>query len=256
MLELAGERPRFGFPRIHVLLGREGLVFNHKRIHRLYCEEKLQIRGRRRRRKGAAAAPRQAMPVPDRPHRRWSMDFVHDSLTDGRSFRTLNVVDDHSRTCVAIEADFSLPGERVGRVLDQAASRLGWPECIVVDNGPEFTGKALDQWAWERSVRLHFIDPGKPVQNAFVESFNGKFREECLSQNWFRSLEHARREIASWRQDYNHVRPHKSLGWRTPAEVERAASFPPGRPPGFTISIGEGSDQKSLSSQQPEMPSL
>jgi len=246
IVELAGQRPRFGHPRIHILLRREGFVFNRKRTHRLYCAEKLQIRGRKRRRKGAAAAPREAIPTPDRPHRRWSMDFMRDALADGRAFRTLNVVDDCSRYSVAIEVDFSLSGERVGRVLDRAAARCGWPEVIVVDNGPEFTGKALDQWAWERGVKLHFIEPGKPVQNAVVESFNGKFREECLNETWFTSLDHARQVIAGWRHDYNHVRPHKSLGWTTPARAERAASDPPGRLSGYSISFEEGKNPEPL----------
>ena len=223
MVELAGVRPRFGHPRIHILLGREGFVFNHKRTYRI-CDEKLQIRGRTRRRKGAAAAPREALPVPDRPHKRWSMDFMRDCLADGRAFRTFNVVDDCSRLSVAIEVDVSLTGERVGRVLDRAAARYGRPEVIVMDNGPEFTGKALDQWAWERGVKLHFIDPGKPVQNAFVESFNGKFREYCLNLNWFAGLQDARLTIESWRQHYNHVRPHRSLGKKPPAVFAREAA--------------------------------
>ena len=152
---------------------------------------------------------------------RWSMDFVSDTLADGRSLRTLNVVDDCTRTCVAIEVDVSLPGERVCRTLDRAAAKYGWPEAIVMDNGPEFTGKALDQWAYERGVRLHFIQPGKPVQNAFVESFNGKVRDECLNQTWFTGLGHARDIVAAWQQDYNDVRPHRSLGGMTPAEYDR-----------------------------------
>ena len=242
IVELASERPRFGFPRIQVLLVREGLVFNHKRVHRIYCDERLQIRGRKRRRKGAGAAPREAMPLPDRPHKRWSMDFTKDSLADGRAFRTLNVVDDYSRKCVAIEVDLSLPGARVIRVLDQAAARHGWPDAIVVDNGSEFTCKVMDQWAWERGVKLHFIDPGKPVQNAFIESFNGKFRDECLSMTWFRSLAHAQQVIASWREDYNDVRPHKSLGWQTPTEYEQRASCSPERPSGLPIFF-EGENQ-------------
>lgn len=255
IVELAGERPRFGCPRIHVLLGREGFAFNYKRIHRIYCEEKLQVRARRKRRKRAAAAPREAIPFPTRPHERWSMDFTSDSFGNGRKFRTLNVVDDFSRKCVAIEVDLSIPGERVARVLDKAAAEHGWPDTIVVDNGPEFTGKALDQWAYERGVRLHFIDPGKPVQNAFAESFNGMFREECLSGNWFEGLGHARREIKDWRYDYNYVRPHKSLGWRTPAEVERAALCPPGRLEQDRISsLEEGLVQKTLTHHEALLP--
>jgi putative transposase len=222
MLELAAERPRFGYPRIHILLRREGFEVNRKRTYRIYREEKLQVR--RKRRKRVAAAPREAMPVPDRPHKRWSMDFVSDSLMDGRALRVLNVVDDCTRTCVALEVDVSLSGERVGRVLDRAAARHGWPDVIVTDNGPEFTSKALDQWAWERGIRIHFIQPGKPVQNAFVESMNGKFRTECLSENWFTSLDDARRTIESWRRDYNRVRPHKSLGGMTPEQYELSLS--------------------------------
>jgi len=256
MLELASERPRFGCPRIHVLLRREGFEFNFKRIHRIYRQEKLQVRGRRRRRKRAAAAPREAIPMPACPHERWSMDFTSDSFGSGRKFRTLNVVDDFSRKSVAIEVDLSLPGERVARVLDQAAAKHAWPDTIVVDNGPEFTSIAMDQWAFERGVKLHFIDPGKPVQNAFVESFNGKFREECLSENWFQNLEHARRVIAEWRRDYNHVRPHKSLGWRTPVEVERAAPFPPGRlHRDQRSSLEGGKPDRQLQTQTHGMPS-
>jgi len=222
MLELAAERPRFGYPRIHILLRRDGFQVNKKRTYRIYREEKLQVR--RKRRKRVAAAPREAMPVPDRPHKRWSMDFVSDSLMDGRALRVLNIVDDCTRICVALEPDISIGGERVGRVLDRAAARHGWPEIIVTDNGPEFTSKALDQWAWERGIRIHFIQPGKPVQNAFVESMNGKFRTECLSESWFTSLDDARRTIEAWRVDYNRVRPHKSLGGMTPEQYERSLS--------------------------------
>lgn len=210
------------------MLRREGFAVNHKRTHRIYCEESLQVK-RRKRRKRAAAAQREAMLIPDFPHQRWSMDFVSDRLQDGRTLRVLNVVDDHSRFSVAMEADLSLPGERVCRVLESAAAKYGWPSAIVMDNGPEFTSKALDQWAYERNITLYFIDPGKPTQNAFVESMNGKFRDECLSQTWFTSLNHAREEIAAWREDYNETRPHKSLDWRTPGEVERAAFCSPER---------------------------
>jgi len=232
MRELAAERPRYGYPRLHVLLRREGFRVNHKRTYRIYREERLQVR--RRPRKRVAAAPREKLPVPTTPHRRWSMDFVSDSLLGGQAFRTLNIVDDCTRLCVAQEVDISLPGERVGRVLDRAAARYGWPEVIVMDNGPEFTSKALDQWAWHRGVHLHFIRPGKPIENAFVESFNGKFREECLNANWFTSLSEARRLINEWRLDYNTHRPHRSLQGRTPLEFEQSLSSGPplrGSPP-------------------------
>lgn len=219
MLELASERPRFGYPRIHELLRREGFAVNVKRIHRMYKEERLQVR--RKRRKRVAAAPRVALAVPSRPHERWSMDFMSDSFGDGRKFRVLNVVDDCTRVCTAMEVDTSLPGERVTRVLDRAAARYGWPERIVVDNGPEFTGKALDRWAYQRGVELHFIQPGKPVQNAFVESFNGRVRDECLNLHYFETLASARRTLTDWRIDYNERRPHRSLKQSTPREYEQ-----------------------------------
>ncbi|QDU68500.1 IS2 transposase TnpB [Planctomycetes bacterium Pla133] len=219
ILELAAARPRFGYQRLHILLRRDGFRQNHKLTYRIYTEEQLQVR--RRRRKRVAAAPREAIPVSDRAHQRWSMDFMGDSLMDGRSFRVLNVVDDCGRLAVAMEVALSISGEYVGRVLDRAAARYGWPEVIVVDNGPEFTSKALDQWAWARGVRLHFIQPGKPVQNAFAESFNGKVRDECLNENWFTDLRHARDVIAAWQRDCNDVRPHSSLGGMTPAEYDR-----------------------------------
>ena len=229
MLEHAAKRPRFGYQRLLILLRGDGFRNNHKLTYRLYREEQLQVR--RRRRKRVAAAPREARPVPDRPHKRWSMDFMSDSLAEGRSFRVLNVVDDCTRLAVAMEVAHSISGEHVGRVLDRAAARYGWPETIVVDNGPEFTSKALDQWAWARGIQLHFIQPGRPVQNAFVESFNGRARDECLNGNWPTSLGHARAVISAWHKDYNHVRPHQSLGGRTPAEQDRrlaskAASTP------------------------------
>jgi len=228
MLELATERPRFGYRRLHVLLRREGFAFNEKRTRRIYCEESLQVK-RRKRRKRAAAAPREAMLIPEHPHQRWSMDFVSDRLGDGRTFRVLNVIDDFSRLNVAMEPGLSIPGERVGRILDRAAAKYGWPSEIVVDNGPEFTSKALDKWAFERGISLYFIDPGKPTQNAFIESMNGKFREECLSETWFTSMHHVRERIANWRIDYNETRPHKALRWKTPAEAERDALTSPER---------------------------
>ena len=218
MLELAAERPRFGYQRLHILLRREGFMQNHKLTYRIYREEKLQVR--RKRRKRVASAPREQMATPTTPHERWSMDFMSDSLADGRNFRVFNVVDDCSRVAVAMEVDLSMSGERLGRVLDQAAARHGYPSTLVMDNGPEFTSKALDKWAYSRGIRLHFIQPGKPVQNAFVESFNGKVRDECLNENWFTSLEGARRIVRAWQRDYNEVRPHKSLGGLTPKENE------------------------------------
>jgi len=214
--ELAARRPRWGYRRLHVLLEREGMHCNHKRVYRIYHQEGLALR--RRRRKKLRSMARVVMPTPDGPNERWSMDFVGDTLANGRTFRTLNIVDDGSRECVAIEVDHGLSGLRVARVLEELAKQRPLPKTIVMDNGPEFTSRALDAWAYAHGVSLHFIRPGKPVDNAFVESFNGKFRDECLNENWFLDLDDARRKIEDWRQDFNTVRPHSSLGDRTPAE--------------------------------------
>jgi putative transposase len=221
MLEHAARRPRFGYRRIHVLLRREGELVNHKRIYRLYRYLGLSVR--RRRRKRVAPYLRRPKPIPAAPNERWSMDFTADTLADARPFRTLNLVDDFSRECVAIEVARSIPGQRVARLLDRLAIERGLPKAIVVDNGPEFAGRALDQWAFERGVELHFIEPGKPIQNCFVESFNGRFRDECLNVNWFTSLSDAMEKIEGWRVDYNRHRPHGSLGNLPPEEFARRA---------------------------------
>ena len=214
--ELAEQRKRFGAPRLHVLLRREGLVVNHKRTERLYREEGLSLRRRKRPRR--AAGVRVILAEAARPNQRWSMDFVQDRLASGRRMRLLTIVDDYSRECPAIEVDTSLPGLRVTQVLDRLAERCGLPELITVDNGPEFAGTVVDAWAYRQGVKLHFIQPGKPVQNAYIESFNGRLRDECLNEHWFTTLDEARGLIEAWRQDYNTVRPHSSLGDLTPAE--------------------------------------
>jgi putative transposase len=213
---LAARRPRFGYRRLTVLLRRDGWVANHKRVYRIYRQEGLAVR--RKRRKKLAAGARVVLPMPGQPNERWSMDFMGDTFASGRTFRTLNIVDDASRECLAIEVDTSLSGYRVARVLDRIAATRPLPALIVSDNGPEFTSKVLDASAYEHHVRLHFIRPGKPVENAFVESFNGKFRDECMNENWFLGLADAREKIETWRLDYNLVRPHSSLGDRTPTE--------------------------------------
>jgi putative transposase len=217
--ELAAERRRFGFRRLAVLLRRDGLIVNIKRVLRVYREANLQVRKRVRRRvalgRGSPAAVVTAM------NQRWSLDFVHDTLESGRRIRTLNIVDDFTRECLAIEVDTSLSGVRVARVLDAIGFVRGYPETLVMDNGTELTGIAMACWARDRKVRLHFIDPGKPTQNAYIESFNGRFRDECLNEHEFRSLAHARLIIEDWRRDYNEIRPHKSLGNRTPEEFAR-----------------------------------
>ena len=215
MRELAGERKRFGSPRLHIMLKREGLVVNHKRTERIYREEGLVLR-RKRRRKGTAGA-RVIIPAPERPNQKWSMDFVSDSTVTGRRFRALTIVDDYSRECPAIEVDTSLGGVRVVGVLERLAETRGLPEVITVDNGPEFAGKAMDEWAYRRGIKLNFIRPGKPVENAFAESFNGRLRDECLNINWFMSMTHAREVIESWRQN-NGVR---SFHPQTNGKLER-----------------------------------
>ena len=240
----AALRARFGYRRLHILLAREGLVVNHKRVHRLYRAAGLQVR--RRRRKRLTRADRVPQPTPSRPRERWSMDFMVDTLADGRGFRTLNIVDDFTRECLAIEVDRSLPGLRVTRVLDRLAHHVGLPQTIVVDNGPEFAGRTLDAWAYAHGVTLRFIRPGKPIENAYVESFNGKFRDECLNEHWFVNLSDAMTVIEGWRVDYNQVRPHSALQQATPEQFARdsmeARRLPPARknndlnPEGLTLS--------------------
>ena len=214
---IAMQRRRFGSPRITVMLKREGFKVNHKRVERIYAEEGLQVKKRKKRR--SAAALRVVIPAPRKPNERWSMDFVSDCTAAGRRFRCFTIVDDFSRESPAIAVDTSMPGQRVTGVLDSLAMmRGGLPGTIVCDNGPEFSGIALDRWAHERGVKICFIRPGKPVENAFIESFNGKFRDECLNENWFTSLEDAQEKIEKWRLDYNRNRPHSSLGNLTPNE--------------------------------------
>jgi putative transposase len=210
------ERPRFGYRRLHVLLRRRGWRVNHKRVYRLYRAEGLAVR--RKKRKRQAAGLRVVLPPPTRPNERWSMDFVHDTLANGRTFRTLNVVDDLTREALAIEVDTSLGGQRVVRVLERLVALRGVPQVIVCDNGPEFVGRAVDGFAYKAGVKLHFIRPGKPVENAYAESFNGKFRDECLNEHWFLDMADARQKIEAWRVDYNEVRPHSSLANATPKE--------------------------------------
>jgi putative transposase len=222
---LASERPRYGYRRLHILLVREGQHVNRKRVHRLYREAGLAVY--RKKRKRVAHANRQPRVVPVAPNEEWSADFMSDTLASGRSFRVFNVVDDATRECAVCEVDLSLPAARVVRVLDRLVAERGKPKRIVFDNGPEFTSKVLDQWAYDNGVELAFIRPGKPVENCFVESFNGKMRDECLNAHWFTTIADARREIELWRLDYNHVRPHSSLGGLPPAEFSRNAGLRP-----------------------------
>jgi putative transposase len=218
LLELAAKYPRYGCGLLHGLLRGEGLVANHKRTYRLYRALGLQVRRRRRKK---LDRPRVPLAPATAPRQRWSMDFVSDQFTSGRRFRVLNVIDDHTRECLGQLADVSLSGHRVAAFLSELGQRCGLPSRIVCDNGPEFTSKALAEWQQATKVELHFIQPGKPMQNGFVESFNGKFRDGCLNQLWFRNLAEARREIEQWRRHYNSERPHSSLG-NLPPEVYKA----------------------------------
>jgi putative transposase len=211
---LAQERPRFGYRRLHVLLRRDGLAINRKKTHRLYREEGLHLRPRKKRRR--ALGERLEAVAPSGANQLWTMDFTHDNLADGRAFRTLNIMDAWNREALTLEADTSLTGKRVVRALDELAQTRGLPQAIQVDNGPEFRGLDLDQWAYQNAVKLHFIQPGKPTQNAHIESFNGKLRDECLNQEWFSSLPHARTILANWKHDYNWVRPHSALDYLPP----------------------------------------
>jgi putative transposase len=218
--QLAGERRRFCYRRLHVMLRREGEQVNHKRVYRLYREEGLTVRKRSRKR--VSRSERSLALAPTAPNQCWSLDFVSDWLALGRKVRMLTIVDAYTRESLAIEVDTSLPGVRVARVLDRViAVRGAKPDEIRLDNGPELTSRALDQWAYERGVQLRFIEPGKPVQNAYIESFNGRLRDECLNEHWFLTLAHAREIIEEWRTDYNQRRPHSALGNLTPLEFAR-----------------------------------
>ena len=220
--ELAGEKRRYGYRRIHVLLRREGWKVNRKRTYRLYREAGLAVRRRKRKRIGLFE--RKPLPKPGAVNRSWSMDFVADGLIDGRKLRCLAIVDDYSRECLALEVDTSINGRRVAAVLDRLGDLRGLPLSITVDHGPEFEGQVLDAWAYGRGVRLNFIRPGKPIENAYIESFNGRFRDECLNEHWFLTMAHARRVIEHWRIEYNTERPHSSLSDLTPEQFATSGS--------------------------------
>ena len=211
---LAARYPRHGSPRLCDKLRQDGVRINHKRLERIYREERLMVK--RRRRKSAAQA-RVPAPLPARLNERWSIDFMSDATASGRKLRLFNAVDDFSREAIAMEFDTSITALQVGRILDRAAAERGaYPSAIVCDNGPEFASRELDRWAHQHGVKLDFIDRGKPVQNCFVESFNGRVREECLNLHWFIDLADARRTIAGWMREYNEDREHGSLGKKPP----------------------------------------
>lgn len=217
--ELAQKRPRFGYRRLWVLLRRQGERVNKKRIYRLYREEKLQLRLKKRRRR--VPGPRGVLRPCSRPNQRWSLDFMHDTLSAGRKFRLLNVIDDCTRECLCIEVSTSFSGRHLVRVLERLCQQRGYPEMIRSDNGPELRSDAVQDWARLRGVQWHCIEPGKPTQNSHIESFNGRLRDECLNQNLWRDLQEVRRETQEYRRDYNHVRPHGALSHLSPSEYAR-----------------------------------
>ena len=218
--ELAEARPRFGYPRLHVLLRREGWKVNHKRVYRLYRLEGLQVRTKRRKKRGSHLRVIPAPPL--RPNERWCMDFVQDSLLDGRKFRVLTVVDVFTRECLAVQADSALSGRKVAAILDTVAMGRAYPKQITVDNGSEFFSRAMDAWAYQHGVKLDFIRPGRPMENGFIESFNGRLRDECLNVELFSDLLDARTKLEAWGRDYNENRPHSSIGNLTPIEFANA----------------------------------
>jgi len=214
--EIAAVKRRYGYRRVYLRLRREGWQVNRKRVYRLYRDAGLAVRRRKRKRIGLFE--RKPLPKPTSANVSWSMDFVADGLIGGRRLRCLTIVDDCTRECLAIEVDTSITGLRVQGVLERLAETRGLPQSITVDNGPEFDGQVLDKWAYRRNVHLSFIRPGKPNENAYIESFNGKFRDECLNEHWFISLAHARSIVEAWRIEYNTERPHSSLANLTPEE--------------------------------------
>jgi putative transposase len=221
ILEIAETRVRYGYKRIHVLLRREGWRVNHKKVYRIYREEGLNLRRKRPRRR-VSAAGREMRPIVSSIDQTWSMDFVADGLFNGRRIRALTIVDNFSRECLAIHVDHSIKAEVVVGVIQALKRFMGRvPERIQVDNGAEFISKALDKWAYENGVVLDFSKPGKPTDNAYIESFNGSFRDECLNTHWFMSLDDAREKIETWRRDYNGFRPHSALENMTPEEYAK-----------------------------------
>jgi len=225
IVDLAQRHRRHGYRMIHMRLRLAGWTVNAKRVHRLYREQRLMVNRRRKRK--LPASERQPLTRPQAPNEVWSMDFVFDEIADGRRLKCLTIVDDCSKESVGIAADTTMPGAYVTRVLDRIKAERGLPRTIRTDNGPEFTGKALALWASAHAVELRFIEPGKPNQNAYVEAFNGRLREECLSEHWFTSLAHAQVVIESWRRDYNERRPHSALGYVPPAIFAARCPAPP-----------------------------
>jgi putative transposase len=218
--DIASARVRYGYKRIHVLLRREGWRVNHKAVYRIYCQEGLNLRYRQKRKKVSQAR----LPKVDvtSVNQCWAMDFMSDALFNGRRFRTLTMMDIYSRECLNIYAGSKITGEVVVDILEAISYHRGHPERIRVDNGPEFISKALDNWSYQNNIKLEFSRPGRPVDNAYIESFNGSLRDECLNTNWFLSIEDVQEKLEAWRMDYNEFRPHSSLGNMTPSDFARS----------------------------------
>lgn len=248
--ELAAIRVSFGFERLTILLRREGWMVNRKRVYRLYKEEGLQVRTKQR--KKIARRRPVVVEFPTGPNQRWSMDFVHDRLEDGRKFRILTVVDQFTKECVALHAKPRLLGPDVAEALDLVIRERGKPASITVDNGSEFAGKVMDAWSDLHQVQLAFIRPGKPTENAFIESFNGRLRAECLNIELFRSMAEVHGKLAAWRQDFNHKRPHSSIGYLTPLEFARRQ--PTGPSPSQRVGRPEADSVKGESALDPVGP--
>ncbi len=241
--ELAGQRRRFGYRRLHWLMRQEGFFMNHKKFRRLYQEERLQVRRRAGRKR--ALGTRAPLCLPDAPNQRWSLDFLSDAFYDGRRFRILAIVDDFSRECLALIADTSISGTRVARELDRITLWRGRPQTIVSDNGTELTSMAILKWSRAANVAWHYIAPGKPTQNAFIEAFNARLRDECLNETIFTSLAQARAVLMAWQGDYNRVRPHTALGNLPPALFAKLKT-----PRGGTLELFAGSAPAPLHSSQ------
>ena len=235
LIELAQEKPRYGYRRLLVLIRWDGMVVNHKRLFRIYRAAGLSVKRKRRKRLVRACSPRLRSTA---PNEEWSLDFVHDRLANGRAVRVLGVVDTFTRECLALEVDTSFASRRVTRVLDQVIAARGRPRRLLMDNGAELTSRHFLSWGMEWRLELAYIQPGKPVQNAHVESFNARLRDECLNVSWFRNLWQARARIAAWRREYNSERPHSSLGYQTPEAFRNA----------FTPSLREAEMQQILAS--------
>jgi transposase InsO family protein len=225
IIALAQRHRRYGVGMIHLKLRQAGEAVNYKRVERLYRLEQLHIR--RRRRKKIPVSERQPLVRPGRANEVWSMDFMFDREASGRSIKCLVIVDDATHESVAIVADHAIGGDHLTRILDGICAQRGTPAVIRTDNGPEFTGKAMLNWAHRRGIALRLIEPGKPNQNAYVESFNGRFRDECLNEHWFMSLAHARALIEAWRREYNDERPKRSLGGLTPSQYAKQLATRP-----------------------------